>query len=132
MQYDTSEELYVVVYHVPGDFVSSGHPVVLVDGLVAFDVQEVVAFGGKVAVKLCGGYFDAFVFCEEFRCCFYQREYLGQSLVEGFLVFVENGFFEFVDLFPHDFAFVVFDVFDILFISAMRAFSGATLSCMCA
>ena len=40
VQNGTSEELYVVVYHVPYNFVTAGLPVVQEDSLVAFDTDK--------------------------------------------------------------------------------------------
>ena len=42
VQDDTSDQLDVVMDHVPGDLVSSCHPVVLINSLVALDRDEVV------------------------------------------------------------------------------------------
>ena len=44
MQYDTSEELYVVVDHFPLHIVAAGSPVVVIDSLVTVDGHEVVGW----------------------------------------------------------------------------------------
>ena len=111
MQYHAAEQLYVIVHHIPRYFVSACHPVILVYGFVAFDMHEVVSFGGKVAVELGGRNLYFFIFGKTFGCRFYESEDLWQGIVESFLIFVENGFLDFVDLFPHIFAFVVLDAF---------------------
>ena len=41
MQNDTTKELYIVVNHVPQCIVTTGYPVILIDGLVAFDAYEI-------------------------------------------------------------------------------------------
>ena len=42
VQYRPPEELHIVVHHVPGDLVAPSDPVVLIDGRVALDADEVV------------------------------------------------------------------------------------------
>ena len=44
VQYDTTDELYFVVHHIPGDLVTSCYPVVVVDRLVAINLYEVVVY----------------------------------------------------------------------------------------
>ena len=63
VQYDTTEELYVVVYHVPGNFITACHPMVFVDGLVAFDADKVLG-SSQLAVEVIGRYGDFFVLRE--------------------------------------------------------------------
>ena len=61
MEHRTSEELNVEVYHVPLQVVAACHPVVVVDGLVALNVHEVVR-GGEVAVEIRRGHDDVGTF----------------------------------------------------------------------
>ena len=53
MQYDTTNELYIVVYHIPSDLVTSCYPVVVVDRLVAIDLHEVVIYR-QISIHLRG------------------------------------------------------------------------------
>ena len=52
VQDDTADELHVVMDHVPGNLVAAGDPVVLPDGLVVLDVDEIAAVGRQVAVEV--------------------------------------------------------------------------------
>ena len=113
MQDDTSDELHVVVYHVPCDFIAAGHPMVAVYGFVAFDGKKVFSFCCQFAVEIAGCDFDCFIFFES-PCCFADDgEYFGQMLVELFFERFEYFFLDSVDFFPIGFAFLVFECFDL-------------------
>ena len=92
-----AEELHVVMDHVPRDFVSAGCPMVPVEGFVAVDRDEVLAFGGQLAVGVGGGHRDGLVLGETPRGVFNDGEDLGQDFVQhGFDGFV-HVLFEAVD-----------------------------------
>ena len=57
VQDDTSDELHVVVDHVPGYRVTSGYPSMVPIGLVALDT-DVIVLGAELAVHVGGGHFD--------------------------------------------------------------------------
>ena len=101
-----AEELDVVVDHVPFKVVSAGHPVVLVDSLVAFDAHEVV-LGGQFTVEVVGGHYDLFVFGKAACCVLDDGERVRQGLVECNFVAFEHFLFELVDLVEDNLA--VFD-----------------------
>ena len=42
MQYDTADELHIIVYHLPDSLIASGNPMVLPEGLVTLDGHEIV------------------------------------------------------------------------------------------
>ena len=105
-QHDAAEELHVVVYHFPLQVVAAGHPVVLVDGLLAFDAHEVVR-GGEFAVEVGGRHFDFFVLREAASRVLHDGEGFGHHLREGLFHAVEHLSLELVDLVEDDFA--VFD-----------------------
>ncbi len=55
MQYGTAKQLYVIVYHFPFQVVATGCPVVVVDGLVTIDGDEVLArVCCQLTVKISG------------------------------------------------------------------------------
>ena len=97
VQYDTTKQLYIVVYHVPLRIITTSYPVVLIDSLIAFDGYEVVA-RGQFTVKVVGCYLYGFVLSKSACCILYNGEYFGQCLVECFLHLVEHLRFEFVYL----------------------------------
>ena len=61
MQYDATEQLYIVVYHVPDNFRTACLPVVLPDGFVAFNAYEVFR-GSQVTVEFGSRHYDFFIF----------------------------------------------------------------------
>ena len=56
MQNDTTEQLNVVMNHVPYRIIAAGIPVVLVDGLVAFNAYEVFAQIDKIEKEILEKY----------------------------------------------------------------------------
>ena len=63
-----SDELNVIVDHVPDYLVSTCNPMVYIYCLVAFDADEVLVLAAKVAVKLVCGDNHLFVFFETPGC----------------------------------------------------------------
>ncbi len=103
VEHNSAEQLHVVMHHVPRNLISAGNPMVLVYCLVAVDAHEVVC-GGKLAVKVCGGYGYFLVLCEA-ACCFaHNGESVGQYLIELFVVAFQHFLFKLVDLAENGFA----------------------------
>ena len=65
MQNDTTEQLYIVVYHVPDRIVTTGYPVILINGLITLDAYKVFC-SSQLAVEISGGNYDFFIFRETF------------------------------------------------------------------
>ncbi len=83
VQNDTTEQLYIVVYHVPDRIVTTGYPVVLVDGLIAFNAYEI--FGsGQMAVELRSGYRDFFIFGKRLAVSFTMEKATGSTSSNAF------------------------------------------------
>ena len=101
MEHHAADELHVVVYHVPCDFVATGKPFVFPDGLVTFDAYEFASLCGEVAVKLCGSDLDGFVGGEAGAGLAHCGEYDGKVLVELILEYVKYVFFVFVYFVPY-------------------------------
>ena len=97
VQYHTTEELHVIVHHVPLGVVATSYPVVLIDSLVAIDGHEIVACS-QFAVKVVGSNHYGFVLSKTACRVLHNGKYLGQSLIECHLHFVEHLCFEFIDL----------------------------------
>ena len=103
MQYHTTKELYVVVYHVPDGLVATRLPMVLVDGLVAFDAYEILC-GGQCAVHVGRCDLHFFAFGEALGGLLHDGKCLGQYLVEGYLILIKYGGLQFVYLVEELFA----------------------------
>ena len=112
MQDDTTDELYVIVYHIPLHVVTTGNPVIGVYGLVAVDGDKVLTLGSQVAVELSGGYGDGFVLGKASCCRFHDGKHGGEHLVELVLEDVENLLLDIIDLLPQRFALLVVEGFD--------------------
>ena len=96
MQYHTTEQLYIVVHHVPFHFVTTGNPMILIQSLVTFDADKVV-LGGQFAVERRGRYFHNFVFGETTCGIFHDGKYLRQYYHQFFFNLFGNLLVDFVD-----------------------------------
>ena len=81
MEHDTSDELYIVVYHVPCDLVSTGHPMVLPYGIVAFNRDKLLC-RTEVAVELSRLYTDDIILLETTCSRLHDCERLRENLIE--------------------------------------------------
>ncbi len=114
VQDDATDQLHIVVRHVPFYLVAACHPVVFPDSLVAFDGHEPVAGAGKFAVEISCGDCHGFVCCEAGGGLAHYGEYDGKVRVELVLEDVEYLLLVLVDFVPHGLAFVERQRFDIL------------------
>ena len=97
MQYDTSEELYVIVHHVPFEVVSTRHPVVAVDSLVVFDSYEILC-SCKFTVEIICSNNHFVVLGKSSGCILHDAEGNRQYLVEHYFIFVQDFLFQLVYL----------------------------------
>ena len=87
MEHGTTEELHVVVYHLPLQVVTSGSPVVVIDGLVAVDSNKVLLrVTSQFAVEVGGGNYGLLVLGEATGGLLDDGEHLEHHLVEGLLI----------------------------------------------
>ena len=84
MEHSAAEKLHVVVDHVPHGLVAAGHPVVVIDGAVAVDVDKVVACS-QFAVEVGGSDHDVLIVGEALGSALDNGEGLGANLVEHLL-----------------------------------------------
>ena len=96
VEYHATDNLHVVVHHVPGDLVAAGHPVVPVESLVALDGDGRVR-SREVAVVVCGGNLHRLVLRKTLGGLLHHSEGLGQNLIEHLLRLVVARLFQFVD-----------------------------------
>ena len=109
---DTTNQLHVIVHHVPGDFVTTGNPVVGVDSLVTVDAHKVLALGCQVTVKLGGGNGDGLVLGKAAGGGFHDGKHGGQYLIEFVLEDVKNLLLDVIDLLPQRLALFIVEGFD--------------------
>ena len=84
MQDGSTKQLDVEVNHVPLGVVATCYPMVVIDGLLAVDVHEIVPCG-QLAVEIVCRHLDRLVLCEEFCRALYDGKYLGAHFVECLL-----------------------------------------------
>ena len=81
---DTAYELDIIMDHVPGDFISSSLPVVVIDGLIPLDRHEIMG-NAEVAVEIGGGNFDSLVLGEPAGGRLHDGKGLGKDFVKFLL-----------------------------------------------
>ena len=111
VQYDTTEQLYVVVDHIPGDFVTTCNPMVVVESLIAVDFHKIV-FGSQITVEVICRYFDCFVFGKTAGRIFHDGEYFGKGFFQYHFHLIRDVLFDFVYFGPDRFTFFQFLVVD--------------------
>ena len=99
VQHHATEQLHIIVHHVPRDLVAAGHPVVMIDRLVAFYLHEVKPrVSSQITVQLRCGNHQTLVLREtasrRFDDCKSLRKHLSQLL----FIDVLDLFLEFVHL----------------------------------
>ena len=52
MKNDTSDKLDIVMDHVPGNLIATGYPVVLPDGIVAFDMDKILSGSSQISIEI--------------------------------------------------------------------------------
>ncbi len=93
------------MYHVPGDLVPSGNPMVLIDGLVILDTDKVMGCR-QVPVKIGRGDHDLLILRETTGRIFHDGKRFRQHLVEHLSILLGYFFFQFVHLVPDRFTFI--------------------------
>ena len=90
--------------HIPFYFVSTGHPMVLINGVVAFNAHKIVR-GGQVSIEIRCRNHNFFVFGKATGGFFHNRESFWQYFQQYFFEFLRNIFFNGVDFIPHRLSF---------------------------
>ena len=91
MEHHATYQLYIVMNHVPCDFITASHPVVVVNGLIAIYLHKIKT-GSQIAVEIIGSHHHRLVFRKATSGIFYDGKHLGQHLVQ-------NLFIPFFDIF---------------------------------
>ena len=111
MQYDTTEQLYIVMDHVPRDHVTTGNPVVLIDRLIVFDTYEVEA-SSQCPVKIVGRHHHFRILCETASRILHDGKCFWQRLFEHHFHLLRNILLDLIYFSPDGFAFFQFFLFD--------------------
>ena len=99
VEHRTAEQLDVVVYHFPFQVIATCRPVVVIDGFVAIDGDEILTgVSSQFAVKVGGSHDGLLVLGKATGGLFDNGENLGHSLVECFFVDVEHFLLQLVYL----------------------------------
>ena len=106
VQGHTTDQLHIVVEHVPGHGVASGRPGVLPDGCIPFDADGIRALDGELAVHVGGAHAQFAVLLEATRRFLHHGEGFGQYLQQHGLDVLQTGLLQLVDVLVAPFALV--------------------------
>ena len=99
MQNNTTKQLYVVVYHFPLEVVASCSPVIMIDGFITIDGDEVLLWvAGQFTVEVSSCNYGLLVFSKTACCFLYNGKNLWHYLVECLLVDIQYFLLDLVDL----------------------------------
>ena len=85
IQDDTADELDVIMNHIPGDDVATGHPLVFPDGLFTLNLHEIASLGGQELVKFGSRNRHGLVLGKTAGGGFHDGESFRQELIQDYL-----------------------------------------------
>ena len=94
---DTADELDIIMDHVPCDFIASGHPVVLPEGIVSVNRDKILGCT-EGAVEVCRAYLYHLILLETASGGFHDCKSLRKNLLKDFFYDFVNFFDKFVRL----------------------------------
>src|SRR5665647_2629961 len=89
--------MYIIVHHIPKNFVAPGDPSVLPAGFVAFDSNRRTD-GSEIAVPIPCCHLENFVFLEASRCILHYCKSYRQYVVKLFFKFLKDLFVDLIYL----------------------------------
>ena len=85
MQHRSTNELNIIVNHVPCHLITTGFPMVVVDGLVAVNIEEVMSLGSELAIEFGGSHLNGLVLGKALCSLLNNGKHCGQHLVKFIL-----------------------------------------------
>ena len=99
MKNGTTKQLYIIVYHFPFQVVTSGCPVIVVDGLISIDGNEILLrVSSQLSIKVGGRYNGFLIFSKAFGSLFHNGKHFRHNLIKSFLIDIQNFLFNLVNL----------------------------------
>ena len=114
VKHHTTDELNIVMTHIPFHEIASGEPLCLVDRFVAVYCNKIFAGGSQFTVSVGGGHLYRVIVFETTGSFLYNREHLGKSGIEIACIFIKHLFAQIIYLFPERFALVIVESLDLL------------------
>jgi len=108
MQYHTTEKLYIIMHHIPGNLITTSYPMILPDSLFTFYPYEITSLCSQIAIHFGSCDLDFFILGETTCRIFYNRKSCRQHIIQCLFVFVEHLFLQLVYLIENRLTF--FDV----------------------
>ena len=113
MEHHTTDELHVIVHHIPGDQVATCHPGVLVDSLIAIDGDKILTLTSQLTVSLGGSHFDGFILLETASRLLDHGKHFGESRVKIAGILGKHLLAEVVDFLPERLTLVIIERLDL-------------------
>ena len=113
MEYCTTEELYIVMYHLPFQIISTSCPVVVINSIVTIDSDKVFLWiRSQLTVEVSSCHHSLFVLGKAACCIFDDSKSYRHHLVERLFKFVECFLFKFIYLMENRLTLINRSVFD--------------------
>jgi len=112
MKHGTPEELHIVVNHRPLHVVTTGNPMVLPNGLIVFDTNEILALSSQQTVKLRSGHYYLFIFRKTACRILHDGKSLGMHFIQSLFVFIQYFLFQLINLSENRLTLFDFSSFD--------------------
>ena len=112
VQNDTTNQLHIIMHHIPHHFVSACGPRVVIDGFITVYFYKVkTCVGCQIAIHLRSGHYHGFVLSEATSSTFHHSESVRQNIHQFFVIDIQHLFFKVINLVIYFFAVINFQRF---------------------
>ena len=107
VEYHTTNELDIVMHHIPDDLVTTRSPRVMIDSLVTINIHEVEArISSQVTIHLCSCHCDGLVLCKTASGTLDNSKRIWQDIVERLIIDIQHLLFKAINFIIHFLALV--------------------------
>ena len=98
MQDNTTEQLDVVMNHIPSYFITACHPMIFPICLVSVNTDKILSLSSQFTVHIGSSHLYFFIFRPAASRVLYYSKCSGKHLIQCFFILIENFFFKLVNL----------------------------------
>ena len=93
VEYHTTNELHIIMHHIPYDFIATRSPSIVVDSFIAINLHKVEAcIRSQVAIHLGSCHGDGLVFSETTSCTLDNSKSIWQDVIECLVIDIQHLF----------------------------------------